>query len=75
MESNTGMESLKQTGEAISEVAEKTTAAAGRTSQDLQQQGFTGVLLDLEILIRRYPLQAMLLGVGCGYLLSRTRHN
>ncbi len=75
MESHAGMEALKQTGDAISDVAEKTTAAASRTPQSLQQQGITGVLQDLEILIRRYPVQAILLGLGCGYLLSRTRQH
>jgi hypothetical protein len=39
----------------------------------LQEQGRTGVIDDLESLIRRYPVQALLLGVGLGYILSRLR--
>ncbi len=38
-----------------------------------QEQGFSGVVEDLEVLIRRYPIQALLFGLGCGYLLSRVR--
>ena len=58
----------------------KTGQAAGavvrgvkQTSVYLQQQGISGVVEDLELLIRRYPLQTLLLGLGCGYLLSRVR--
>lgn len=56
-------------GEAANAVARK----VKQTSAYLQEQGFGGVVEDLELLIRRYPLQTLLLGVGCGYLLSRAR--
>ncbi|MCW5798670.1 MAG: hypothetical protein LZF60_80109 [Nitrospira sp.] len=56
-------------GEAADAVARK----VKETSVYLQEQGIGGVVEDLEILIRRYPLQALLLGLGCGYLLSRAR--
>lgn len=39
----------------------------------LQQQGLTGAIDELESLIRRYPVQALLLGAGLGYALSRLR--
>jgi regulator of sirC expression with transglutaminase-like and TPR domain len=39
----------------------------------LQEQGVTGAIQDLETLIRRYPIQAFLLGAGFGYVLSRLR--
>jgi hypothetical protein len=37
----------------------------------LKQQGVSGILEDVEGLIRQYPVQILLLGVGVGYLLSR----
>lgn len=43
------------------------------TSAYFREQGIGGVVEDLETLIRRYPLQALLVGLGCGYLLSRAR--
>ena len=66
-------QAVKQTGDRITDVADKTAAAAARTTQYIRQQGIGGVVEDLETLIRRYPLQALLLGLGCGYLLSRAR--
>ena len=39
----------------------------------LQNQGLSGAMEDLEGLIRRYPIQSLLLGVGLGYLLSRIK--
>ena len=56
-------------GQAADAVARK----VKETSAYLQEQGIGGVVEDLEVLIRRYPLQALLLGLGCGYLLSRAR--
>jgi hypothetical protein len=37
----------------------------------LQGRGIEGVVDDLTILIRRYPVQSLIIGVGLGYLLSR----
>jgi len=37
----------------------------------LEEEGLTGILEDVEALIRQYPIQALLLGLGTGYLLSR----
>lgn len=39
----------------------------------LQEQGVSGVIEDLESMIRRHPIQALLIGAGIGYLLSRLR--
>lgn len=39
----------------------------------LQEQGVTGMVDEVESLIRRYPVQALLLGAGLGYVLSRLR--
>lgn len=56
-------------GDAAETVARK----VKQTSVYLQEQGIGGVVEDLEVLIRRYPLQTLLLGLGCGYLLARAR--
>jgi len=39
----------------------------------LQEQGLSGAIDEMESLIRRYPIQALLLGAGLGYALSRLR--
>ena len=44
-----------------------------QTSRMLQQQGVSVIVEDFEILMRRYPLQTLLVGLGCGYLLARVR--
>lgn len=44
-----------------------------QTSRVLQQQGASGIVEDLGVLMRRYPLQTLLLGLGCGYVISRSR--
>lgn len=71
-----GMEqAVKQAGDSIAGVADKTVAAAARTTHGIRQEGVGGVVEDLETLIRRYPMPALLLGLGCGYLLSRAQPN
>ncbi|MBS0170712.1 MAG: hypothetical protein JSR62_10195 [Nitrospira sp.] len=76
MDGQTGREqTMTQADESIAEMADKTADAAKRARDYVQEQGIVGVVQDLEILIRRYPLQALLIGLGCGYLLSRTRTN
>ena len=59
--------------EKASEAAETVTRSVKQTADYLQAEGMSGIVEDLEVLIRRYPLQTLLLGVGCGYLLSRLR--
>ncbi|MBS0179937.1 MAG: hypothetical protein JSR20_14365 [Nitrospira sp.] len=68
-------QAAKQSGDSIEGVANKPVAADAHTTHDIRQQGLDGVVEDVEMLIRRYPLQALLLGLGCGYLLSRARPN
>lgn len=65
-------EQLPEGGKA-GEEADAVSRGAKQTSLSLQQQSLSGIVEDLEILIRRYPLQTLLLGLGCGYLLSRVR--
>jgi hypothetical protein len=37
----------------------------------LQEQGLSGMWEDMQSLIRRYPVQALLVGVGVGFLMAR----
>jgi hypothetical protein len=55
-------------------LAMKTVSEGIRTSTDyLAGKGIVGAIEDVEALIRRYPLQALLIGLSMGYLLSRSR--
>ncbi len=57
----------------MGEAADAVSRGVKQTAEYLQGQGMSGILGDLEGLIRRYPLQTLLVGVGCGYMLSRLR--
>lgn len=59
----------------LDEIADVVSHGVKQTSVYLQEQGVRGIVDDLGILIRRYPLQMLLVGLGCGYLLSRIRHD
>jgi hypothetical protein len=63
-------ERLPQQGQAgaVSEAVSDRLQASGHY---LKQQGVTGIMEDVEALIRQYPVQVLLLGVGIGYLISR----
>lgn len=39
----------------------------------LQEQGLSGAIEDVGTLIRRYPVQSLLLGLSVGYLLARMK--
>jgi ElaB/YqjD/DUF883 family membrane-anchored ribosome-binding protein len=41
----------------------------------LEEKSFEGMAEDLATVIRRYPLQALLVGIGIGLLLGRRRDN
>jgi hypothetical protein len=42
-----------------------------RAGTYLQERGIEGTVDDLTILIRRYPVHSLIIGVGIGYLLAR----
>jgi uncharacterized protein YjbJ (UPF0337 family) len=55
-------------------IATATTAVAGgleSASSYLQEQEFAAMATDLTALMRRYPVQSLLVGVGIGYVLAR----
>lgn len=41
-------------------------------SSYLQEKNFKNIATDLTALIRRYPLQSLLVGTGLGYVLARS---
>lgn len=57
----------------LGEAAAAMSRGVKHTADYLQAEGMSGIVEDLEVLIRRYPLQTLLVGLGCGYLLSRLR--
>lgn len=58
----------------IASTAIGTVADGVETSTEyLTERGMVGVVEDVETLIRRHPLQVLMLGVSVGYLLSRSR--
>jgi hypothetical protein len=56
-----------RTGAVVEAVSDRLEASG----EYLAQEGLSGILQDVEVLIRQYPIQALLLGLGAGYLLSR----
>lgn len=57
----------------MSEAADAVSHGIRETADYFQEEGLRGIVEDVEVLIRRYPLQTLLVGMGCGYLLSRLR--
>ena len=51
-----------------------TTVAGGLESAStyLKEKDYENLATDLTALVRRYPVQALLVGVGLGYLLARS---
>ena len=53
------------------QVADKLTSGMDQAATHLQERGLAGMIDDVVAIARRYPLQAVFVGFGCGYLLSR----
>ena len=53
-------------------VADKTADTLDRAGTYLQNQDVADMRADLENIIRRHPMEAMLVGLGIGYLLARS---
>ena len=69
-------ELLRQKAPREGRIATAATAVAEpleNTGSYLQEQGFSGVIGELEGLICRHPVQAVLLTLGVGYLLARLK--
>lgn len=59
----------KTAGAAVQSVAD----GVETSTEYLSERGVAGMVEDVETLIRRYPLQALLIGLSLGYLFTRSR--
>jgi ElaB/YqjD/DUF883 family membrane-anchored ribosome-binding protein len=56
----------------VSNVADSAADTLERAGTYLQEQDLADMRADLEGMIRRYPVQSLLIGLGVGYLLARS---
>jgi hypothetical protein len=54
-------------------VADIVTGGVKQAATRLEEQGFGGLMEDVVAVARKYPVQTLLLGFGCGYLWARRR--
>ena len=57
------------------QVADTVTEGIKHAATRLQEEGFGGMIDDVVAIARRYPVQALAVGLGCGYLLLRLRRD
>ena len=53
------------------QVADRLTSGINQAATQLQEQGFGGMIDDVVAIARRYPMQTLFIGLGCGYLWTR----
>jgi len=56
----------------VADVADTAAHTLERAGTYLQQQDLTDMRADLEGIIRRHPIESLLIGLGIGYLLARS---
>lgn len=56
----------------IGQTAATVAGSLEHTGEYLQEAGFDDMVRDLTGVVRRYPLQSLLVGLGLGYLLARS---
>ena len=59
----------------VGQIADAVSGGIKEGATRLQEQGFGGMIDDVVAIARRYPMQAIFVGLGCGYLLSRLRRD
>jgi hypothetical protein len=57
------------------QMADTVTDGVKKAATRLQEEGFGGMIDDVVAIARRYPMQALFFGLGCGYLLFRFRRD
>ena len=57
------------------EVADVVTSGVKQGATYLQEEGLGPVIQNVVAIAKRYPMQTLLLGVGCGFLLFRLRRD
>ena len=67
-------DTLRRTKKTAGAAMESVAGGIETSKEYLSERGMTGMIDDMETIIRRYPFQALLIGLSVGYLLSRSRH-
>ena len=62
---------IRKTGKDAADVVSSMTDRVRSSAHYVNEQGFDGLMDDLGTLIKRYPIQAVLIGVGVGFFLAR----
>jgi ElaB/YqjD/DUF883 family membrane-anchored ribosome-binding protein len=66
-------ETLRRTGSGARVAMKNVSEGIQKSTEYLAGKGMAGVVEDLEVLIRRYPFQALVIGFSLGCVLSRSR--
>jgi ElaB/YqjD/DUF883 family membrane-anchored ribosome-binding protein len=66
-------DTMRKTGEAADQVKQRTAEAAGQVRHYLEERSLPEMVDDMTALIRRYPIQSLLVGAAFGMLLGRKR--
>jgi ElaB/YqjD/DUF883 family membrane-anchored ribosome-binding protein len=64
---------LRETGEEAGEVVNTVSEKIRSSVHYLEESNMQEVIDDVTVLIKRYPIQAVLIGAGIGFLLARVR--
>ncbi|GKS57968.1 hypothetical protein YTPLAS18_14950 [Nitrospira sp.] len=62
---------IRRTGKDAADVVSSVSERVRSSATYVQEQGLEGLMDDVGTLIKRYPIQAVLIGVGVGFLLAR----
>jgi ABC-type transporter Mla subunit MlaD len=57
----------------VADAADTAAETLERAGTYLREQDLSGIRADLEGIIRRHPIESLLIGLGVGYLLARSR--
>ncbi|MBS0154421.1 MAG: hypothetical protein JSS38_07495 [Nitrospira sp.] len=64
---------LRETGKEVGEVVNAVSEKVRSSAQYLEDSSVQDVVEDVTVLIKRYPIHAILIGAGIGFLLARGR--
>jgi ElaB/YqjD/DUF883 family membrane-anchored ribosome-binding protein len=64
---------LRKTGKEVGEVVNAVSDKVRSSAQYLEESSVQEVVEDVTVLIKRYPIHAVLIGAGIGFLLARGR--
>lgn len=64
---------LRETGKEVGEVVSAVSDKVRSSAQYIEESSVQDVVEDVTVLIKRYPIHAILIGAGIGFLLARGR--